>query len=256
MSTAPRSTPTRSPRGRSSTCPTRTASCARAGLRRRRDLGGAGAAGRRADRHGRRSTGSVGPVRASPTRRAPATCRRRSASSRTRSRAGVRFGRRGDARSAPRHPSTDRSSRCARSDRRRSYRGGAVTEPSRARPGTRCCAATRASSPASRAIPVRTWSTATRWRTAQTPARGAVRLLRLAPLRRDHLRQGARRPVRRPQRGPGDLRFGRRQPGVRRRRAEGLADRGARPRRVRCGRGRDRHRGRRRRRSASAHLRV
>ena len=43
---------------------------------------------------------------------------------------------------------------------------------------------------------------------AQAPARRPVRLQRLPAGRRDHLRQGPRRPVRRAQRRPGDLRLG------------------------------------------------
>ena len=86
------------------------------------------------------------------------------------------------------------------------------------------------------------------------PARGAVRLLGLAPRRRDHLRQGPRRPVRRAQRRPGHLGLGRRQPRVRRRRAGRAAHRRARPRRLRRGERRDRQHRRRRAGPAAAHL--
>ena len=77
------------------------------------------------------------------------------------------------------------------------------------RRGRRWCAATSASSPASRSIRARTSSAARSSSAAQDAARRAVRLQRLAPRRRDHLRQGPRRPVRRAQRRPGHLRLGR-----------------------------------------------
>ena len=74
--------------------------------------------------------------------------------------------------------------------------------------GTRCCAATRDSSPVSRAPPPGRRAPA-RARRRPGAARCALRLRRLAAGRRDHLRPGPRRPVRRAQRRPGHLRLGR-----------------------------------------------